>query len=217
MTDATSLNPAQVAAPRSANLPEVAGPAEPAVRQRLEALVVKSEVGLGGLASTERDLVFVWLWAVLPLRAGSEAEVNQALKATLASAAVWLDVDHVELRRWLVDSGCLRRDGFGRAYVRARPAELPGRLAAWVAPLAELFAAEGHPADLDAGAASAAAADPARTLAWATAWVQARREALAAERARKRERWLAARAGGEAQVGEVAQPGVAGPEAERGH
>jgi hypothetical protein len=32
-----------------------------------------------------------------------------------------LAVDHVELRRWLVDNGVLARDGFGRAYTRGQP------------------------------------------------------------------------------------------------
>jgi hypothetical protein len=32
-----------------------------------------------------------------------------------------LAVDHVELRRWLVDTGVLARDGFGRAYNSGTP------------------------------------------------------------------------------------------------
>jgi hypothetical protein len=51
----------------------------------------------------------------------AEREVNDRLRAWLASAGAMLDVDHVELRRWLVDTGVLVRDGFGRAYVRGAP------------------------------------------------------------------------------------------------
>nr|MCU0969788.1 DUF2087 domain-containing protein [Rubrivivax sp.] len=40
----------------------------------------------------------------------------------------FLDTDHVELRRWLIDSGWWRRDGFGRAYARVPAAELPAAL-----------------------------------------------------------------------------------------
>ena len=51
----------------------------------------------------------------------SEREVNERLKAFLAGAGAMLAVDHVELRRWLVDNRVLARDGFGRTYARAEP------------------------------------------------------------------------------------------------
>ncbi len=41
-----------------------------------------------------------------------------------------LAVDHVELRRWLVDNAVLARDGFGRAYTRGQPHdEIAGMIA----------------------------------------------------------------------------------------
>ena len=51
----------------------------------------------------------------------AEREVNDRLRAWLAGAGAMIDVDHVELRRWLVDTGVLVRDGFGRAYARGTP------------------------------------------------------------------------------------------------
>ena len=57
----------------------------------------------------------------MPGRAYTEPEVNACLRAWLAGAGAMLDVDHVELRRWLVDTGVLARDGFGRAYARGTP------------------------------------------------------------------------------------------------
>ena len=56
--------------------------------------------------------------AFAPDRTYTEPEVNERLRAWLAGAGAMLDVDHVELRRWLVDTGALARDGFGRAYAR---------------------------------------------------------------------------------------------------
>ena len=49
----------------------------------------------------------------------SEREVNEILKQWLAREGAMLATDHVELRRMLVDTGLLARDGFGRAYWRA--------------------------------------------------------------------------------------------------
>jgi hypothetical protein len=74
----------------------------------------------------------------------TEAEVNAALKAWLAGPGAMLDIDHVELRRWLVDSRLWTRDGYGRAYERATP---PPALAPIVAALAQVdLAAEAEAA-----------------------------------------------------------------------
>jgi hypothetical protein len=80
----------------------------------------------------------------------SEREVNEALKSRLAGAANFLDTDHVELRRWLVDAGWLARDGFGREYQRVSAAALPPTLQ----PLATAF--EGVDTDVIAAASRAA-------------------------------------------------------------
>jgi hypothetical protein len=89
--------------------------------QSLSSLVVKDHVSLGGLPLAEQALALAIAHAKLPPAAAlSEREVNEALKAALAGPACWLDTDHVELRRWLVDAGWLVRDGFGHEY-RALP------------------------------------------------------------------------------------------------
>ena len=46
----------------------------------------------------------------------TEREVNDLIGNWLRSAGGMLDVDHVELRRWLVDLAILARDAYGRAY-----------------------------------------------------------------------------------------------------
>jgi hypothetical protein len=95
------------------------------LQQRLARLVVKDEVSLGGLGQADRLLALALVWASLPAGvATSEPGINQHLKAALAGAAAWLDTDHVELRRWLVDAGWLWRDGYGREYRRIEPAQL---------------------------------------------------------------------------------------------
>jgi hypothetical protein len=97
-------------------------PALPPVLAGLPALVVKDGVGLGGLAAEAQALALAVVWATLPGGPMTERQVNDALKAALAAPAVFLDTDHVELRRWLVDAGWLTRDGFGREYRRVAAA-----------------------------------------------------------------------------------------------
>ncbi len=84
--------------------------------QLLARLVVKQGVGLGGLPPAQQACALGLVWAGLPSVAVNEAGINEVLKAQLAGPAAFLDTDHVELRRWLVDTGCLQRDGYGRAY-----------------------------------------------------------------------------------------------------
>lgn len=97
----------------------------------LSALVCKSHVGLGGLTHTQRTLALAVPALALPAGATvDEAEVNALLKASLAGAAGFLDTDHVELRRWLVDIGWWQRDGYGRRYARVPTDALPPALQA---------------------------------------------------------------------------------------
>jgi hypothetical protein len=96
----------------------------------LAALVVKEGVALGVLTEPQRALALGFVWAGLPRAELTERAVNDALKAQLAGAARCLDTDHVELRRWLCDTGWLQRDGYGRAYRRVAPAALPAACAA---------------------------------------------------------------------------------------
>jgi hypothetical protein len=100
-----------------------------ALLARLGTLVVKSGVALGGLSETERGIALAVAARALPAdTAASEAEVNAALLAWLDGPGAFLSTDHVELRRWLVDTGWWRRDGFGRRYERTPDAELPPSL-----------------------------------------------------------------------------------------
>ena len=86
---------------------------------RLAALVVKDGVSLGLLGDADRMLVLALAAAgIEPGRAHREPEVNRILEQWLEGPGAMLRTDHVELRRWLVDTGFVSRDGFGRAYVR---------------------------------------------------------------------------------------------------
>jgi hypothetical protein len=129
----------------------------------LTSLVVKTRVALGGLSVRERDLTLALAAASLAEDAlTSEAEVNRSLKRCLAEEASFLDTDHVELRRWLVDAGWWQRDGFGREYRRVPADALP-------APMRSL-------------------ADALREL-HLPAWAQARREEMAARREARHAAW----------------------------
>lgn len=135
----------------------------------LAALVLKDGVMLGGLAMQAQALALGLAWCALPADAAlRETEVNTALKRCLADEGRFLDVDHVELRRWLVDAGWLLRDGFGREYRRVPAHELPA-----------------HNAPM--GAALLAIDPPA--------WVAGVRAAAAQQRAARRQAWEARRAG----------------------
>ncbi|MEO8526369.1 MAG: DUF2087 domain-containing protein [Caldimonas sp.] len=86
---------------------------------RLATLVVKTGVSLGLLGEADRALVLALAATSLePGRDYREAEVNDRLLIWLDGPGAMLRVDHVELRRWLVDAGFVVRDGFGRAYQR---------------------------------------------------------------------------------------------------
>jgi hypothetical protein len=124
---------------------------------------VRAAVSIGGLADAPRRLVLGRVWAGLPDAPMSERDVNQALNAKLAGVVNFLDIDHVELRRWLVDAGWLARVGFGREYQRAAGAALPTTLQ----PLAAAF--EGVDTDKIAAATRAvhSAEREARRSAWA--------------------------------------------------
>ena len=101
---------------------------------RLEALAVRRGLSIGVLASTSAsDFALVLAAAGCSIAREetlSEREVNERLKSFLEGPGAMLAVDHVELRRWLVDSGVLARDGFGRAYTRGEPRqEIAGAMA----------------------------------------------------------------------------------------
>jgi Uncharacterized protein conserved in bacteria (DUF2087) len=103
----------------------------------LERLAIKQGVTLGNLNQTDLRLVLALASLCLPAKAPvTEPSVNAALKAWLAGTGAMLHVDHVELRRTLIDFGLWQRDGFGRAYRRVQPiadAELSAHVAALAA------------------------------------------------------------------------------------
>src|SRR4051812_21055731 len=86
---------------------------------RLASLVVKDGVSLGLLPEGDRALVLAMAAAAIEGdREHREADMNRLLQAWLEGPGAMLRTDHVELRRWLVDTGFVSRDGFGRAYLR---------------------------------------------------------------------------------------------------
>ena len=93
---------------------------------RFAALSVRTGLSLGIMYSSRVDDFNLMLGAAArSFAAGrrySEREVNDILQIWLASAGSMLSVDHVELRRWLVDCRLLARDGYGHAYALAAPA-----------------------------------------------------------------------------------------------
>jgi tRNA(adenine34) deaminase len=167
-------------------------------------LCVRRGIALGGLASGRQDdFRAVLAAAAFALDEGAgydEPAVNARLKAWLDGPGSMVDVDHVELRRWLVDTGLVRRDGYGRHYARAEP--VPDAFAHEVAGLAgvdlALLAAEARESERDAR--------ESRQAAW-----RARRDTIPAPRAADDVRWMgeaialaqAAAARGEVPVGAV--------------
>lgn len=99
-------------------------PAE--LMDRVARMVVKEGVTLGNLGDADRSLALAWVWAGLPAdTVMDERGVNSCLKQALQGPARFLDTDHVELRRWLVDGVWLARDGYGRSYQRVAAPALP--------------------------------------------------------------------------------------------
>ncbi|MDO9075029.1 MAG: DUF2087 domain-containing protein [Rubrivivax sp.] len=145
-----------------------------ALAGRLRRLVVKNGVGLGLLPTDDLALALACVWTGLPeSRVMTEPEVNAVLKLQLQGPAACLATDHVELRRWLVDAGWLQRDGYGREYRRVPGG--PAHHRALAQALAVVFAGTDS-----------------------STWVAAQRQAHAAARDARRQRWQ-----------QQGQPGVA--------
>jgi Uncharacterized protein conserved in bacteria (DUF2087) len=138
-------------------------PESSALMSEAASLVVKQGVGIGVLSEPARQLALGLVWAGLPRQPMSEPQVNVALKALLADAMQCLDTDHVELRRWLVDAGWMRRDGYGREYQRSSEHDVPERLLVLAATLA--------PLDL-------------------AGWARGQRDRVALQRQQRRQAWL---------------------------
>ena len=99
------------------------------VLTRFRKLAIKRGLTPGALfdASPEDfDILLLALAREFPeARNYTEREVNETLHHWLQTAGAMLDVDHVELRRWLVDFAILSRDAYGHAYTLATtPARL---------------------------------------------------------------------------------------------
>lgn len=129
---------------------------------RLSAMVIKTGLGLGLMSGADRRLALALpAWRLLPGQTLVEAGVNALLKDSLQAEAAFLRTDHVELRRWLVDTGWWQRDGFGYAYTRP--------------------ALDALPDDLRAIASALSTVDP---VAWAQQQVSIHRTVQRARRAR---------------------------------
>jgi hypothetical protein len=93
---------------------------------RFAALSVRTDVSLGILRSSRIADFNLMLAAAAqtfaPGRRYQEREVNDILKNWLAREGSMLALDHVGLRRWLVDCRVLARDDYGRAYALGQPA-----------------------------------------------------------------------------------------------
>jgi hypothetical protein len=99
---------------------------ETSLVNRFAALSVRTGLSLGIMYSSRVDdfnlMLAVAARSFAAGRRYSEREVNDILQIWLASVGSMLAVDHVELRRWLVDCRVLARDDYGHAYALAAPA-----------------------------------------------------------------------------------------------
>ena len=89
---------------------------------RMSQLALRHGVHLSTLQQKDgRDLDLLFAGAALafPQDASlNEQDANEILKRFLASAGVMVSTDHVELRRWMVDTGFLQRSDYGTDYRR---------------------------------------------------------------------------------------------------
>jgi tRNA(adenine34) deaminase len=131
---------------------------------RLGQLALRQGVHLSTLQQKDgRDLELVFASATLFFPADrllDERGANLVLKEFLATAGAMLDTDHVELRRWLVDTGFVRRTDYGSDYRR-------GSLPAWL----EDAAAALGPRELGAAVVEARGARESQREARRQAWL----------------------------------------------
>lgn len=130
--------------------------------ERLAQLAARRRVHLSCL-SHGRDRELVLATAALYFPQGqllTEAQANEVLRRFLDGAGRFLETDHVELRRWLAESGFIARSDDGTDYRR-------GALPAWLLPAAETLSA----ASLDAAVAAATNARAAEREARKRAWL----------------------------------------------
>ena len=139
--------------------------------ERFAVLSLRTGVSLGILRSSRIADFNLMLAAAAQAfardRSYQEREVNEILKDWLAREGSMLAIDHVELRRWLVDCRVLARDDYGRAYALGQPA-----------PEIAAFASELSGVDLAAVAVAARARDASVRAARKSEWNTGKRGAI---------------------------------------
>ncbi|MBA2414080.1 MAG: tRNA adenosine(34) deaminase TadA [Burkholderiaceae bacterium] len=102
--------------------------------QRMEHLALRHGVHLSTLQQKDgRDLEVLFASAMLAFPSDKllgEQAANTILRHFLETAGVMVATDHVELRRWMVDTGFLQRSDYGTDYRR-------GTVPAWLADAAK--------------------------------------------------------------------------------
>lgn len=87
---------------------------------RFRHLLLRQEVVVGKLSHSDMGIIIVAAALAIPRESTStEREVTDRLARWISTVGSNLLVDAVELRRYLVDCRCLRRDPAGRAYTRS--------------------------------------------------------------------------------------------------
>ncbi len=85
----------------------------------LENLVIKKKITLARMSREDMLVILALASLCLPVAVEfTETEANQALKRWLEEDGSMLRIDHVELRRTLIDLCFWIRDGYGHAYWR---------------------------------------------------------------------------------------------------
>ncbi len=88
--------------------------------ERFRKLAVKRGLTPGGMLDATPDDLDLLLLSLrrefVVTRTYTEREVNELVSHWLESVGAMLEIDHVELRRWLVDLAMLSRDVYGHAY-----------------------------------------------------------------------------------------------------
>ena len=97
--------------------------------ERFRKLAIKRGLLPGALLDASPEEFHLFLLSVCRefaiAREYTEREVNELIGNWLTSVGAMLDVDQVELHRWLLDLSILTRDSYGRAYTLATvPAHL---------------------------------------------------------------------------------------------
>jgi tRNA(adenine34) deaminase len=144
--------------------------------ERLAQLAIRHGVHLSTLQQKDgRDLELIFASAALYFPADrllDERTANELLKRFLATAGAMLATDHVELRRWLVDTGFVRRSDYGTDYRR-------GALPEWLSAAAQEIDADRVGATVREARQAHDAQREARRQAWLANQIEVTEEAAA--------------------------------------